>query len=318
MTINVFQYHTMTGMTLESALQELQKVLPADAYKGMPGATDFTDIDPHWARKVFTNVFGPQGIGWTFNFPPDAVVVTAQEKESSSKRKYILHTASVDYAELRFAYVDDAGATIWSAPIQCSGGSDNEQRHWAVRGAMTNAMNSGFAGLLWQLPVYLGIVSHKNVRSFAVGEVPTFREHTQTTATTITKTVSAAKPAASASKAPAAAAKPAAVPTAVKADPTTGEIFDDDPTPTTAAAPKSPPAKPATPASTAGPGDGAYVIPAGVSRYWSGKSLDELAKSPKGIEALAYFARLATSGDKTKEAVKTQAKAYLEAHPELS
>ena len=312
-------------MTLEDAMKELQKVLPADAYKGMPGATDFTDIDPHWARKVFTDVFGPQGIGWTFNFRPEAVTVTSQEKESSAKRKYTLHTASIDYAELRFAYVDGGSDTKWSEPIQCSGGSDNEMRHWAVRGAMTNAMNSGFAGLLWQLPVYLGIVNHKNVRSFTVGEIPTFREHTASTTTTTKVAKPAAAAASAKSAAPAAVAKPTA---AIKADPATGEILEDEPT-TAPAVPAKPAAaapkaaaptapKPAAVATTTGPGDGAYIIPDGVSRYWSGKSLSDLAQSPKGLEALAYFARLATGGDKVKEAVKTQAQAYLAAHPELA
>lgn len=316
MTKNVWQYHTMGGFTFEDAIAEMQKVLPADAYKAVPGATDFTDIDAHWALKIFTDVFGPVGTGWTYSSTDP--VVTSEEKKSSSGRTYTLYSASIDRAVLRYAYIDDDGNKHWSEPIQCNGGANNENRWWAVRGAETNAKNNAFANLLWQLPVYLGIVNHKNVRTFKVGDIPTFREHEVLTATTT-------KPAAAAASAKSAAvAKPAAP---IKADPDTGEILEDEPTtPTTApaaaakpVAPKAaaPAPKPAAVAPTTSPGDGAYIVPAAASEKWCGKSLDELAKSPKGIEALAYFARIATGGNSAKETLKNKAKAYLAAHPEL-
>ena len=37
---------TVTGFTLAQVVAEMQKPLPASAYKPVPGATDLTDIDP--------------------------------------------------------------------------------------------------------------------------------------------------------------------------------------------------------------------------------------------------------------------------------
>jgi hypothetical protein len=318
MTINVFDFYTVGDkkLTIREALQELQKVQPADVYKAAP--KDFTDIDGQWSRHIFSQLFGPEGIGWTFDYKSEDFVLSSDEKKSgSSGRDYVLHNASIQRAEFRYAFTRTLDGEIeWSHPIICTGGSKNEDKDWAIKGAKTNAVNGGFAALGWQLPVYLGIVTHKNVRTFKVGDIPTFREHTATTATTT-------KPAAAAASAkPAAVAKPA-----IKADPATGEILEDEPTTPTpaavakpaAAAPKAaaPAPKPAAAASTTSPGDGAYIVPAAASEKWCGKSLDELAKSPKGIEALAYFARIATGGNSAKETLKNKAKAYLAAHPEL-
>jgi len=290
MTTDVKSLKTLTGMSLGDALIELQKVLPKEAYKEAPGSGGFTDIDPHWARKIVTDVFGPQGIGWQFTYSPDAVIVTSQDKKSSSGRSYTLYTASIDYAEFRYGYVDEKGQIAWSNPVACNGGSDNEQRHWAVRGAITNAMNAGFAGLLWQLPVYLGIVSHKNSGTFGVGSVPPF-EVKPAEKTTKAAAVPAAK----------AAAKPAA--DTAKAKPVSagdGEIVEDT---TPAPAPK------------AAADQGSYVIPSTVSKAWGGKSLTEIAGIKNGKEALLYFSRV--SGNAEKDAVKKAVLVYLDAHPEL-
>ena len=52
---------TVTGFTLEQVVAELQKPLPAAAYKPVPGANDLTDIDPAYLTEVATKVFGPIG-----------------------------------------------------------------------------------------------------------------------------------------------------------------------------------------------------------------------------------------------------------------
>lgn len=301
---------TLTGITLAEAVVELQKVLPEDAYKSAPGSGGFTDINPWWARKVFTDVFGVMGMGWEFSYSPEQVTVTSQEKKSSSGRDYTLYTASIDYAELRYAYLDGEGNLVWSRAIPCNGGSDNEQRHYAVRGAITNAMNAGFAGLLWQLPVYLGVLDHNNAGAFTVGEVPSFTKKapksvtttkTPTTSTT-SRATTAARPVAT-SKPVAAAAKPAAV----KADPNTGEILEDEPmnepVPTTQTTP-----------TTQDKAD--FVIPVSVSKNWGGKTLETIALSGR-VDVLEYFTRVATGGDPAKQQVKTAVSIYLKAHPEL-
>ena len=49
---------TVTGFTLAQVVAEMQKPLPAAAYKPVPGATDLTDIDPAYlpdGRIVFAS-----------------------------------------------------------------------------------------------------------------------------------------------------------------------------------------------------------------------------------------------------------------------
>lgn len=59
---------TVTGFTLEQVVAELQKPLPASAYKPVPGASDLTDIDPAYLTEVATKVFGPIGFGWWYDY----------------------------------------------------------------------------------------------------------------------------------------------------------------------------------------------------------------------------------------------------------
>ena len=59
---------TVTGFTLAQVVAEMQKPLPASAYKPVPGATDLTDIDPAYLTEVATKVFGPIGLGWWYDF----------------------------------------------------------------------------------------------------------------------------------------------------------------------------------------------------------------------------------------------------------
>ena len=52
---------TIAGFTLTQVVAEMQKPLPAAAYKPVPGASDLTDIDPAYLTEVATKVFGPIG-----------------------------------------------------------------------------------------------------------------------------------------------------------------------------------------------------------------------------------------------------------------
>jgi len=157
---------TVTGFTLPQVIAELQKPLPASAYKPVPGASDLTDIDPAYLTEVATQVFGPVGFGWWFDYQPADLTVTAEARTAKSGREYTVYTASLHKLVVRYRLLDAAGHTLISEPITATGGNDNEVESYAVRGALTNALGAAFAKLTWQLPVYKGQLSHRNAATF--------------------------------------------------------------------------------------------------------------------------------------------------------
>ncbi|CAG0983311.1 hypothetical protein ARNL5_02652 [Anaerolineae bacterium] len=172
-----FDYTTarlVTGYTLPQAIAELQKPLPASAYKPVPGASDLTDIDPAYLTEVATQVFGPIGFGWWYDFQPADLTISAEARTAKSGREYTVFTASLHKLIVRYRLLDASGHTLISEPITATGGNENEVESYAVRGALTNALGAAFAKLTWQLPVYKGQLSHRNAATFgANGKRPT-------------------------------------------------------------------------------------------------------------------------------------------------
>jgi hypothetical protein len=157
---------TVTGFTLEQVVAELQKPLPASAYKPVPGASDLTDIDPAYLTEAATKVFGPIGFGWWYDYTPTDLTVSAEVRTAKSGREYTVFTASLHKLIVRYRLIDASGTTLISEPITATGGNDNEVESYAVRGALTNAIGAAFAKLTWQLPVYKGQLSHRNAATF--------------------------------------------------------------------------------------------------------------------------------------------------------
>ncbi len=157
---------TVGGFTLPQVIAELQKPLPASAYKPVPGASDLTDIDPAYLTEVATQVFGPVGFGWWFDYQPADLTVTVEARTAKSGREYTVYTASLHKLVVRYRLLDAGGHTLISEPITATGGNDNEVESYAVRGALTNALGAAFAKLTWQLPVYKGQLSHRNAATF--------------------------------------------------------------------------------------------------------------------------------------------------------
>ena len=149
---------TVTGFTLEQVVAEMQKPLPASAYKPVPGASDLTDIDPAYLTEVATKIFGPIGFGWWYDFAPADLTITAEARTAKSGREYTVYTASLHKLIVRYRLIDASGKVLISEPITATGGNDNEVESYAVRGALTNAIGAAFAKLTWQLPVYKGPV----------------------------------------------------------------------------------------------------------------------------------------------------------------
>ena len=161
--MNVMQdWKTLTGLTLGQAITKLAEVLPPEAYKKVPGAADLTDIDPAYLTETVTRVFGPCGLGWAFNYAPEDLEVRYVERTTRKGDTYAVYEATLARLDLRYCCLDGEDRPTWSEPILANGGSDNEQKGFAVRGALTNAIGAAFAKLCWQILVYKGIVSHDN------------------------------------------------------------------------------------------------------------------------------------------------------------
>ena len=164
--MNVMQdWKTLTGLTLGQAITKLAEVLPPEAYKKVPGAADLTDIDPAYLTETVTKVFGPCGLGWTFSYNPSDLEVRYAERTNRKGEPYAVYEATLARLDLRFCCLDGENRSTWSEPILANGGSDNEQKGFAVRGALTNAIGAAFSKLCWQILVYKGIVSHDNAAS---------------------------------------------------------------------------------------------------------------------------------------------------------
>lgn len=155
-------WRTLTGLTIEQAVYRLMDVLPPRAYKAVPGAAGLTDIDPSYLTQVVTGVFGLCGLGWKYEYDPCSLDVTCREETTKAGNQRTVYDALLSLLTVQFRFTDDAGNILWSEPIPANGGSENDQRGFAVRGALTNAIGAAFAKLCWQLPVYQGRIDHRN------------------------------------------------------------------------------------------------------------------------------------------------------------
>ncbi len=146
---------TFTGLTLDLALKQLQRKLDDAAYKKVTGGgKELTDIKPAWLTEELTTVFGIAGVGWYFGFDQPEIVETP--KRAQSGREYISYQADILNGWLIYRLVDAEGSWLESEPIRATGGSDNEVKEYAIRGAVTNMLGAAASKLCWQLFVYKG------------------------------------------------------------------------------------------------------------------------------------------------------------------
>ncbi len=164
MTLNIHQaWTTLTGRPLGEVIQALKAVLPPAAYKPVPGSPGLTDIDPSYLTEKATDLFGPAGLGWFYQYEPrDLEVVALDKTRKNGGGEYTTFEANLLHFALYFRYLDADGELRLSDPILATGGNTNENRSYAIRGALTNAIGAAFAKLCWQLPVYQGLLDHKN------------------------------------------------------------------------------------------------------------------------------------------------------------
>lgn len=150
--------YTMTGLTLDEAVRVLDQQLPPNAYKAVPIARglELTDIDPNVMKSVLNSVFGLCGYGWGFEYDPQDLVW-----ENRLNEKYL-----AVLKRLKFWYklqVRDDLTTVCA--VYSSGASENMNLAYALKGAITSAIGAAASAVGFQESVYLGLRSHKTVRS---------------------------------------------------------------------------------------------------------------------------------------------------------
>lgn len=155
----MIELKTLQGLSLPELAAELDKQLPAEAYKAVPGGADLTDIDPNWMRKTFNNVFGVCGLGWGYNYESHDLELFVNEKNQSAALKRL---------EFWFVLVGADGAQQ-RCVIPASGGSDNRSAAYALKGAITNAIGNASSNIGFQESVYLGKRDHRTVKAPLTG-----------------------------------------------------------------------------------------------------------------------------------------------------
>lgn len=143
---------TLNGLTIPEALAKLQARLEDAAYKQVRGSgVALTDIRPAWQTEVFTEVFGPCGVGWNFGWDKIEAYEFVQQTQRGER-----HVWQADILDGWLTYILTDGQDQWQFSIPSTGGSDNDVKEYAVRGAVTNMIGAASSKLLWQLPIYKG------------------------------------------------------------------------------------------------------------------------------------------------------------------
>jgi hypothetical protein len=152
---------TLAGLGYVELVKKLDEELPPDAYSAVPGGADLTDIDPNHMRRILNACFGLCGVGWGYTYRAEDL-----EFAPSSEKKEGWVCASLKRLELWYLLVDEAGQALRNA-LYASGGSDNKNNSYALKGAITNAIGNAVSNIGFQESVYLGLRSHRTVKTGA-------------------------------------------------------------------------------------------------------------------------------------------------------
>jgi len=152
---------TLTGLSLPELAAKLDEQLPPDAYTPVPGGADLTDIDPGYMRKVLTEVFGPCGFGWGYEYDPKNIS-THYEKRSGKTGEREVAVAVITQLVFWYKLFVDGSEIICEVPS--TGASENSAIGYALSGAVTNALGKAVSNIGFQESVYLGKRTHKTVR----------------------------------------------------------------------------------------------------------------------------------------------------------
>jgi len=151
----VEHFKTLTGLTVEAARARLDEELPRNAYKRIPGGADLTDINPGYMRKTLNDVFGICGVGWGYSYSPSDLHVSYDGSGQKAVSATLFH--------LVFWYKLTDGENVLTLEIPATGGSENRNASFAMKGALTNAIGNAASNVGFQESVYMDRRSHATV-----------------------------------------------------------------------------------------------------------------------------------------------------------
>ena len=164
--MDIKDFKTLTGLTLDEVAARLDAELPGNAYTSVPGGADLTDIDPGYMRKTLNEVFGVCGVGWGYKFASADLHTEIENRPRSSggtRRVYVATLLRLTFWYRLVTGNGNGGDINGLHEIDASGGSENDIESYALKGAITNALGHAASNLGWQQSVYLGLRSHKTV-----------------------------------------------------------------------------------------------------------------------------------------------------------
>lgn len=151
---------TITGKDLFEAFRELDRQLPAHAYKkiegGKGGKLGLTDIIPAFLPDLLLELFGPIGYGWGFHLDSMESSSKTVERKGGYTDEEVTATCKLS---IWYRFLRD-GEVVMSEPVPATGGSTNTLIEWAMKGALTNALGCAWFFAGYQLSVYKNERSH--------------------------------------------------------------------------------------------------------------------------------------------------------------
>jgi hypothetical protein len=144
---------TLTGVPVSQIMEKLAEPFDPQAYKGVPGGADLTDINTGYMIERATQIFGLRGLGWKLEYSPENLVFIGL---GEGKRV----TAHLKYAVFSYALVNEQGEICWYPII--TGAANTNDFAYAEEGARTAAIGAALKSLCFQLPVYKGQLDHHN------------------------------------------------------------------------------------------------------------------------------------------------------------
>ncbi|GKT09114.1 hypothetical protein [Desulforhabdus sp. TSK] len=163
---------TITGKDLFEAFRELDRQLPAHAYKkiegGKGGKLGLTDIIPAFLPDLLLELFGPIGYGWGFNLDGIDSSSKTVERKGGYTEEDVTATCKLS---IWYRFLRD-GEVAMSDPVPATGGSTNTLIEWAMKGALTNALGCAWFFAGYQLSVYKNERSHNGDGMHNTGHGP--------------------------------------------------------------------------------------------------------------------------------------------------
>jgi hypothetical protein len=147
------KYTTFTGVKAEDISGALKERFPAEAYKGVPGGADLTDINTGFMIERVTSVFGPKGLGWNLLYNPNDLTNTGD-----SGRVVARLSATFVYS----LWKEDGDKIDCAFPVS---GVNENKFNYVDEGVRTSCVGAAIKWLCFQNDVYKGQFDHHDAQA---------------------------------------------------------------------------------------------------------------------------------------------------------